>query len=65
MITGLCDEYPKLLGRHRELFVLGLLIFIYVCALPTTTYVSFRFLFLFSLFRTLNENVHVLENVYV
>lgn len=39
MITGLCDEYPRLLGRHREIFVLCLLIFIYVCALPTTTYV--------------------------
>ena len=40
MITGLCDEYPRLLGCHRELFVLALLIFIYICALPTTTYVS-------------------------
>ena len=40
MITALCDEYPRLLARHRELFVLGLLVFIYCCALPTTTYVS-------------------------
>ncbi|KAA0192964.1 hypothetical protein HAZT_HAZT012073, partial [Hyalella azteca] len=38
MITGLCDEYPKLLARHRELFVAVLLIFIFLCALPTTTY---------------------------
>ncbi|KAK3852605.1 hypothetical protein Pcinc_038428, partial [Petrolisthes cinctipes] len=41
MITGLCDEYPRLLGCHREMFVLGLLVFIYLCALPTTTYVLF------------------------
>lgn len=40
MVTALCDEYPRTLGRRRELFVLGLLIFIYICALPTTTYVS-------------------------
>nr|CAH0109405.1 unnamed protein product [Daphnia galeata] len=38
MITGLCDEYPILLGRRRELFVGLLLVFIYLCALPTTTY---------------------------
>ncbi|KAF5299704.1 hypothetical protein FQA39_LY11499 [Lamprigera yunnana] len=38
MITALCDEYPKFLGRHREIFVFGLLIGIYICALPTTTY---------------------------
>lgn len=49
MITALCDEYPRFLGRRRELFVLVLLIGIYLCALPTTTYVSiiynrFRFL---------------------
>lgn len=40
MITALCDEYPKVLGRHRELFVGFLLLGIYICALPTTTYVS-------------------------
>ena len=40
MITGLCDEYPNLLGRRRELFVGVLLVFIYLCALPTTTYVT-------------------------
>ncbi|EEB11231.1 tryptophan transporter, putative [Pediculus humanus corporis] len=38
MITALCDEYPKLLGRHREIFVGVLLCLIYICALPTTTY---------------------------
>ncbi|KAB0792460.1 hypothetical protein PPYR_14419 [Photinus pyralis] len=38
MITALCDEYPKLLGRHREIFVAVLLFGIYICALPTTTY---------------------------
>ncbi|XP_028161628.1 sodium-dependent serotonin transporter [Ostrinia furnacalis] len=36
--TALCDEYPRILGRHRELFVAGLCLFIYICALPTTTY---------------------------
>lgn len=41
MITALCDEYPKVLGRHRELFVGFLLLGIYICALPTTTYVSY------------------------
>lgn len=40
MVTALCDEYPRALGRRRELFVLVLLIGIYLCALPTTTYVS-------------------------
>ncbi|BES95894.1 transporter [Nesidiocoris tenuis] len=38
MITALCDEYPRLLGRNRELFVLILLMMVYVCALPTCTY---------------------------
>lgn len=41
MITALCDEYPNSLGKRRELFVFGLLVAIYVCALPTMTYVSF------------------------
>lgn len=40
MITALCDEYPRTLGKHREVFVAFLLIGIYICALPTTTYVS-------------------------
>jgi solute carrier family 6 serotonin transporter-like protein 4 len=40
MITGLCDEYPNLLRRNREIFVGVLIVFIYICALPTTTYVS-------------------------
>ena len=40
MITGLCDEYPTVLRRNREIFVGVLIFFIYLCALPTTTYVS-------------------------
>ena len=40
MITGLCDEFPKTLGKHRELFVLTLLGGIFLCCLPTCTYVS-------------------------
>lgn len=47
MITALCDEYPRFLGRRRELFVLVLLIGIYLCALPTTTYVSIFFSLLY------------------
>ncbi|KAH9529870.1 hypothetical protein DERF_003728 [Dermatophagoides farinae] len=38
MITGLCDNYPNLLRRHREIFVAILIVFIYFCALPTTTF---------------------------
>ena len=40
MITGLCDEFPRSLGKHRELFVLALLGGIYLCCLPTCTYVG-------------------------
>lgn len=43
MVTALCDEYPRAIGRRRELFVLVLCIGIYLCALPTTTYVSIHF----------------------
>ncbi|CAD7088920.1 unnamed protein product [Hermetia illucens] len=38
MITALCDEYPRAIGRRREIFVLFLLAGIYLCALPTMTY---------------------------
>ncbi|GAB0098904.1 Transporter [Sergentomyia squamirostris] len=38
MITALCDEYPRTVGRKREFFVLILLVGIYLCALPTMTY---------------------------
>ncbi|CAF3447437.1 unnamed protein product [Rotaria socialis] len=38
IITGLCDEFPNLFGRHRSLFVLGVLIICYLGALPTCTY---------------------------
>ena len=39
MVTGLCDEYPNI-RKNREIFVGVLLVFIWICALPTTTYVS-------------------------
>lgn len=42
MITALCDEFPNFIGKRREVFVLILLAFIYICALPTMTYVSNR-----------------------
>lgn len=48
MITALCDEYPRTIGRRRELFVLILLGLIYICALPTMTYVSMMVLFLIT-----------------
>ena len=38
MITGLCDEYPTIIRVNREYFVAILLVFIWICALPTTTY---------------------------
>ncbi|XP_034256054.1 sodium-dependent serotonin transporter isoform X2 [Thrips palmi] len=38
MITALCDEYPRLLGRHREIFVAVVLVLVYLCSLPTCTY---------------------------
>ncbi|KAK2703125.1 hypothetical protein QYM36_018330, partial [Artemia franciscana] len=38
MITGLCDEYPRFLGKNREVFVAVLLMVIFLGALPTTTY---------------------------
>lgn len=40
MITGLCDEYPHVLRKNREIFVAILILGIYLCALPTTTYVK-------------------------
>ncbi|CAF1589836.1 unnamed protein product [Adineta ricciae] len=38
IITGLCDEFPQIFGRHRSLFVLGVLVICYLGALPTCTY---------------------------
>lgn len=40
VITGLCDEYPRVLRAHRGIFIGLLIIIIYLCSLPTTTYVS-------------------------
>lgn len=44
MITAICDEYPDVIGKRRELFVLVLLTGIYICALPTMTYVSLTYI---------------------
>ena len=46
MITGLCDEFPKTLGKRREIFVAALLGGIYLCALPTCAYVTFTLILL-------------------
>ena len=48
MITALCDEYPRAIGKRRETFVFFLLVFIYICALPTMTYVSIYLIALLS-----------------
>lgn len=69
MITALCDEYPRMLGRRREIFVLVLLIGIYLCALPTTTYVSiihssFFFSFHFVVFYSRFQNQFTLNSLY-
>ncbi|ODN03411.1 Sodium-dependent serotonin transporter [Orchesella cincta] len=37
IITALCDEYPTLLGRNREVFVAVLLVFVFIGSLPTCT----------------------------
>ncbi|CAD5208801.1 unnamed protein product [Bursaphelenchus xylophilus] len=38
LITGLIDEYPRLLGRRRELFVAVVIILYFLGSLPTVTY---------------------------
>nr|XP_039248913.1 sodium-dependent serotonin transporter-like isoform X1 [Styela clava] len=38
VITGFSDEFPKTIGKHRELFVLGLLVASFTLSLSTTTY---------------------------
>ncbi|GFV23371.1 sodium-dependent serotonin transporter [Trichonephila clavipes] len=38
MITGLCDQFPIHLRRNREIFVGFVVVFIYLCALPTCTF---------------------------
>ncbi|XP_066997796.2 sodium-dependent serotonin transporter [Anabrus simplex] len=62
MITALCDEYPRLLGRHREIFVAVLLVMIYICALPTTTYGG---MYLVTLLNTFGPAISILFVVFV
>ncbi|XP_053214889.1 sodium-dependent serotonin transporter-like [Panonychus citri] len=38
LITGICDEYPQTIRKNREIFVVILITFIFLIALPTTTY---------------------------
>lgn len=40
VITAMLDEFPHLLARRREWFVLGLVCVCYLGALSTLTYVS-------------------------
>ena len=47
VITGICDLYPKTVGKHRSIFVLGLVTFCYIAALPTVTYVRITVKYLF------------------
>lgn len=42
VVTALSDEFPRAIGRRRELFVLVLLLGIFILALPTMTYVSMK-----------------------
>ncbi|XP_063221399.1 sodium-dependent serotonin transporter isoform X3 [Bacillus rossius redtenbacheri] len=62
MITALCDEYPRTLGRHRELFVAALLLAIYICALPTTTYGG---VYLVNLLNVYGPGISILFVVFV
>lgn len=38
IVTGISDEFPKSVGKHRELFVLCLLSFSFLLSLSTTTF---------------------------
>lgn len=40
MITAVMDEYPQVLAKRRELFVLGLITVCFLGSLSTLTYVS-------------------------
>ncbi|XP_013392308.1 sodium-dependent serotonin transporter isoform X3 [Lingula anatina] len=37
LITGICDEFPQTVGKRRELFVAGLMVYCFLGALSTTT----------------------------
>lgn len=41
VITALMDEYPQVLGEHRQLFVLGLIALCFLGSLATLTNVSY------------------------
>ncbi|XP_018497703.1 sodium-dependent serotonin transporter [Galendromus occidentalis] len=62
MLTGMCDQYPNVLRRHREIFVALVLVFIYICALPTTTCGGF---YLVELLDTYATAVSVLFVVFI
>uniref|UniRef100_A0A915HXV3 Sodium-dependent serotonin transporter n=1 Tax=Romanomermis culicivorax TaxID=13658 RepID=A0A915HXV3_ROMCU len=38
LVTAFCDEFPHIVGRYREFFVLGLVTYCYFGTLPSTTY---------------------------
>lgn len=38
LITGLCDEYPRVLAKKREIFVGVVIALYYLGSLPTVTY---------------------------
>ncbi|CAI6364685.1 unnamed protein product [Macrosiphum euphorbiae] len=62
IITGLCDEYPNVLKRHRELFVAGLVAVIYILSLPTTTYGG---VYLITLLNVFGPGIAILFVVFV
>jgi len=59
MITGLCDEFPKSLGKHREMFVLALLGGIFLCCLPTCTYGGKDLVSMLNMFGSSNPIIFV------
>ncbi|XP_050531792.1 sodium-dependent serotonin transporter [Daktulosphaira vitifoliae] len=62
IITGLCDEYPNVLKRNRELFVAALVAVIYILSLPTTTYGG---VYLINLLNVFGPGIAILFVVFV
>ena len=48
IVTGLVDNYPQTLLKHRKLFTVGLCAFMFILGLPMCTNVSMKLCTLFS-----------------